>query len=195
MKWRRRLFVFCSCLSLVFCLAAAALWVRSYWRAEWVKFVHPPWQFSVASYPGRISFGVYHEVVPPRPASGDFGVPLTQYPRFSTWSQSNPPGTREGLHSYYLPQGVPMYRALGFVAISHLPGNSPNLALSFMIPHACGCLLASILPVWWYIRHRRCRSSSPSPACRNCGYNLTGNVSGVCPECGEKTDAQVARKR
>jgi hypothetical protein len=22
--------------------------------------------------------------------------------------------------------------------------------------------------------------------CRNCGYNLTGNVSGVCPECGER---------
>ncbi len=22
------------------------------------------------------------------------------------------------------------------------------------------------------------------PCCKNCGYNLTGNVSGVCPECG-----------
>jgi len=21
--------------------------------------------------------------------------------------------------------------------------------------------------------------------CQTCGYNLTGNVSGVCPECGE----------
>ena len=27
----------------------------------------------------------------------------------------------------------------------------------------------------------------PRPGhCRSCGYNLTGNVSGVCPECGEK---------
>lgn len=24
------------------------------------------------------------------------------------------------------------------------------------------------------------------PQCRKCGYNLTGNVSGVCPECGER---------
>jgi hypothetical protein len=24
----------------------------------------------------------------------------------------------------------------------------------------------------------------PSGHCRKCGYNLTGNVSGVCPECG-----------
>jgi hypothetical protein len=25
------------------------------------------------------------------------------------------------------------------------------------------------------------------PACQKCGYNLTGNVSGVCPECGQGT--------
>jgi hypothetical protein len=27
-------------------------------------------------------------------------------------------------------------------------------------------------------------SRPPYPACDSCGYNLTGNVSGVCPECG-----------
>ena len=26
----------------------------------------------------------------------------------------------------------------------------------------------------------------PHGHCRNCGYNLTGNVSGICPECGER---------
>jgi len=24
------------------------------------------------------------------------------------------------------------------------------------------------------------------PSCITCGYNLTGNVSGICPECGQK---------
>ncbi len=24
----------------------------------------------------------------------------------------------------------------------------------------------------------------PGPRCASCGYNLTGNTSGVCPECG-----------
>ena len=27
--------------------------------------------------------------------------------------------------------------------------------------------------------------------CLKCGYNLTGNVSGVCPECGEEIVGQV----
>lgn len=26
----------------------------------------------------------------------------------------------------------------------------------------------------------------PPNACRNCGYNLTGNASGTCPECGRR---------
>jgi len=30
------------------------------------------------------------------------------------------------------------------------------------------------------------RPSDGAVRCRQCGYNLTGNVSGVCPECGEK---------
>jgi len=31
-------------------------------------------------------------------------------------------------------------------------------------------------------RHRRRKKS----LCANCAYNLTGNVSGICPECGER---------
>jgi hypothetical protein len=31
------------------------------------------------------------------------------------------------------------------------------------------------------------RDRRPAPGhCPNCGYDLTGNVSGVCPECGQK---------
>jgi hypothetical protein len=34
----------------------------------------------------------------------------------------------------------------------------------------------------WYRDRRRI----PPGHCQKCGYNLTGNVSGACPECGEK---------
>jgi len=39
----------------------------------------------------------------------------------------------------------------------------------------------------WWLDHRR----TPPGRCRECGYNLTGNVSGVCPECGLKVGEQA----
>jgi hypothetical protein len=51
-----------------------------------------------------------------------------------------------------------------------------------------GCLpVASMLMLIhaYQVRHRRGH-------CRNCGYNLTGNTSGVCPECGTTLPAGVA---
>ncbi len=45
-------------------------------------------------------------------------------------------------------------------------------------------LLALVLPtaVLWH-----CDRRSPKGHCQSCGYDLTGNESGVCPECGEST--------
>jgi len=41
-------------------------------------------------------------------------------------------------------------------------------------------LIVAVLTVflWWTDRR------IPPHCCQNCGYNLTGNVSGICPECG-----------
>ena len=50
-------------------------------------------------------------------------------------------------------------------------------------------IIAGILFVAWlivFIRGILDRKTSDCPCCLTCGYNLTGNVSGVCPECGEK---------
>jgi hypothetical protein len=42
---------------------------------------------------------------------------------------------------------------------------------------------------WCVIPRRWRRPRSHSPQCDKCGYNLTGNVSGVCPECGTAVPA------
>ena len=50
-------------------------------------------------------------------------------------------------------------------------------------------------PTWWFLlaaliptalAWRRLRRPLPGH-CRKCGYDLTGNVTGVCSECGEET--------
>ena len=57
-----------------------------------------------------------------------------------------------------------------------------NVRLPFWIP-----FLVVSIPT--YILWRRDRRK-PEGCCQECGYDLTGNVSGVCPECGSKTGGQ-----
>ena len=56
---------------------------------------------------------------------------------------------------------------------------------------------AITIPIWlpiavlWvsplvYAVRRACRRSSSKGRCEACRYDLTGNISGVCPECGTK---------
>jgi hypothetical protein len=49
-------------------------------------------------------------------------------------------------------------------------------------------LLFSFLPVLWLNQYRKRRKLSPS-ACPGCGYDLTDDESGVCPECGEAKES------
>jgi hypothetical protein len=39
---------------------------------------------------------------------------------------------------------------------------------------------------------RRDRRRRPPGHCQSCGYNLTGNTSGICPECGVATGSGSA---
>ncbi len=43
--------------------------------------------------------------------------------------------------------------------------------------------------LWWRDRRR-----IPPGHCRRCGYDLTGNVSGVCPECGTQIETYSTRR-
>jgi hypothetical protein len=53
----------------------------------------------------------------------------------------------------------------------------PGIRFPIVIP-LCVVAAASVL-LFYRASHR------PKPGfCDNCGYNLTGNVSGICPECG-----------
>ena len=65
------------------------------------------------------------------------------------------------------------------------PQGVPNdwgltLGLPLWIPFV---LLSVPTAILWYRDRRR----PPPGHCKSCGYDLTGNVSGVCSECGEPT--------
>jgi hypothetical protein len=58
----------------------------------------------------------------------------------------------------------------------------PNTPTIYLLAYAAPVfvIILLILLILW-------RRTKPRPAghCQNCGYDLTGNVSGRCPECGK----------
>jgi len=79
------------------------------------------------------------------------------------------------------------------VALNPLSGfyyRSWNIAVSFVIPIVI-FVFAAAYPTIAFIRGpvRRWRRRRKG-LCLKCGYNLTGNVSGVCPECGHRPQGE-----
>ena len=54
---------------------------------------------------------------------------------------------------------------------------------SFTVPHWFIALIFAIFPAIWLFKCHKRRKLGPN-ACPSCGYDLTGNETGVCPECG-----------
>lgn len=52
-------------------------------------------------------------------------------------------------------------------------------------------VLPAAWPVWLYLHATRRKMLIANQMCANCGYNLTGNESGICPECGTPTTART----
>lgn len=61
----------------------------------------------------------------------------------------------------------------------------PNGSLyNLAVPHWFVVALLGVTPVTWAAAAWRRRRLRRPGVCRSCGYDLRGNVSGVCPECG-----------
>ena len=66
----------------------------------------------------------------------------------------------------------------------------------FRVPCWFLSTLAATLPAIWLRRYRcdRRLRTDGMPHCPKCDYNLTGNVSGICPECGTPIPADLVRR-
>ena len=69
---------------------------------------------------------------------------------------------------------------LAFDRLGHSGGAAPQLgwAMSLVVAFFLAREVHGRLR-WKVVKHDH-------PVCRRCGYDLTGNTSGVCPECGER---------
>ena len=76
--------------------------------------------------------------------------------------------------------GPPLYQWFDYQ-----PG-SPTLASIFIIPLWLPLTLLGGLTFFLWRRDRR----KPEGCCQECGYDLTRNESGVCPECGTRIGNQ-----
>ena len=76
--------------------------------------------------------------------------------------------------------GIGLAAALCYVAFSEAGRRGTGLAVVWVALVAC----AAIAWWWWDRPIDLAAQRRASGQCPYCGYDLTGNVSGVCPECG-----------
>jgi hypothetical protein len=160
---RRRVFSLASLVSLLLCVATVVLWVRT---LQWNTFVAydatitargVQWQYYVDTYEGTVHFARLMN------ADRTSQLPGGKF-RFLTFritSRSSLTGAR-----YWVATGAGYWRQ--------------HLTLPcWMIGVAC-----AVLPGLRLIQQIRNARRASVGTCGHCSYDLTGNTSGICPECG-----------
>lgn len=192
---RRRLFMAVSVLSLVACAGIIALWVRSLSVADSAGFSRPAavngryarTDWSVLSTCGFLSFTV-SQMVPIDDAS-------------AVWLRNL--DAQSKVHWYIGPvEGYPFSLDAFWEGVRRIGASSGSHVI---VAHAVQHWRAVEFPLWPALlivsipsqmgitrlyRHRR-RRPRKRDTCEKCGYSLTGNISGVCPECGNLMPAEA----
>lgn len=175
----RRLFTFCSALSLLACVIVCAIWVRSYWAQDEIKWGWTGGLVWAWTPKGHLEVGVYRGDCSNEPASF-FGLKRERsavYDPLDTfiYLEIDPPDKlverKWGGFAWYSVQ-------------SHTPG---GLQAEAVAPFWAIASMTALLPLIWILlrlRSRvRTRRQKRAGLCRCCGYDLRATP-GRCPECG-----------
>jgi hypothetical protein len=161
-RMSQRLFTLAALTSLAISLAVAAMWLRS-------CFVGDSWygttrhaDYSVVTGRGRAMFA---------------------------W-HGGPRGGVHLAHESARPPSGPLtpddtLGKLGFF-LDTQRSHDGGSRLAVVFPIGAALLLMLVLPIGWAMRVAGKRRREGR--CRTCGYDLRGNVSGTCPECGRPVD-------
>jgi hypothetical protein len=171
---RRALSPFLCAVSLLLCVAAAAVWVRSYRVADvvYLRFPATKTHYMFASSRGRL--GVIVTPYPPDRAAAGVGWAYARRPPV-------PLIKRGGFFRNY-------ERRLG-VEVAWTPGRAGRAA---SIPTGWLLALAALPPAGWIRRRVRRAVRRARGRCPDCGYDLRASP-GRCPECGTAAAEQELR--
>jgi len=187
---RRKLFTIAWCVSLLLCITVGALWHRSFttWEDYEVRTVAGR-EYSIRGYDGEVEL---------RFARGlETGKSWTSHgrggrPKPLDWSKLPPDavgvlGEEEMFwRQDYIWTPVRHFSWWGFrgYEADYLNGYLPGRCWSVTIPSWFFAATTLVLPCVAVLK-RVFRRRRPW-RCPTCSYDLTGNTSGVCPECGSQ---------
>ena len=160
---RRKLFTLAALLSLLLCIASAAMWVRSVWRGD-LFTVAGQRVCLIRSEPGLI----FVNISPAEPG------------RSSVWKHEAWPHASNWSAWSRLER-----RWWGLAGFGHANGftTSGQPVDQFVVPYYCIVVVASLLPGLFLFDLLRKRRQSGVGRCRRCGYDLRATPN-RCPECG-----------
>jgi hypothetical protein len=189
----RHLFTLSAAVSLLLCLAAGGMWVRSYGRGDLVTYSAMSIEDGAQRHRGIVAWsgagGFYFAgldvTAVPIPGQLSATHPYTAKPWRWTWN-TKPSPRRTTTAS-------PAFDVLGFWWEGHWrQANNDreyNRKLSefFLgVPYWFTMLLAAAMPAKWFVHVRRRRSRVARGLCVRCGYDLRESPK-RCPECGAVT--------
>jgi len=165
---RRWAFKFVAAASLLICLAMVSLWVISYSRTSRLSVFSFGEFHAGGVLRGRLFIVREYRRRPPGT------VPEVKLDYGLIALPSDPDGPRESeVPQVFSIGGVEGWRG-SFIG---------RWRSTYVVPMWIVVLTTLIIPIFYLRRRWQLRPIVPGH-CRGCGYNLTGNTSGVCPECG-----------
>ena len=145
--------------SLLLCIALVALWVRSYWHGDTLLKYSGPNAYAISSGRGGICYE--HTTM----------QWLFSNTRWRWLSDSRPLDPRKLTKHWWHGFG---YRSIAI---------DKGWDRTYVAPDWALVAFSGLLPVICALGLRKGRRADER-MCPSCAYDLTGNTSGVCPECG-----------
>ena len=179
---RRRIFNFCSWVSLLLCLSVCVLWVRSYSLMEKITWQSVNGYRSIETAQGYLEIGLFLAPGSSRPADS-FG------PRYSNDRATGP---FNGLVFLWLDPPVTdiSWEHAGFAWYERREGLTGYVHAIGVVPFWFIAAGTALLPLMWTLRQVRSRRLKKQGHCTVCGYDLRATPQ-RCPECGTETGQEL----